>query len=484
MQKKETSRLIVIHNMAWRYAERILAQFSTFVVTLILARKLAPSDFGNVALLTIFIDIADILIVQGFSSALVQKKNADNIDFSSVFYFSLFASFLLYVIFFMAAPLLAYIGDQQLPALFRVLALRIPLGAINSVQHAYIQRNLLFKKYFLRTIIGATISSFVGIYMAYSGCGAWAIVGHNLTKSVCDTILLWLSIGWRPDKVFRIKRLKTLIDFGWKMQCSSLVHVIYKRLTTFFIGIIYSTEDLSFYEMGQKIPGIIETNIDTTINSVLFPVMSERQDDLAQIRQMVRKSIQTSGSLIWPMMAGLAVLSDQLILLLYGQKWLPASIFMVIACLKLTLEPIQTANLQAVKAIGRSDLYLKMEIIKKAFGLIIIILSARISVFAIAAAAAIQTFFASLVNGFVNKQLLGYNFHEQISDYYRNAILSLVMALLVFFLRIILPELGLAGIIIEIFTGIIIYSILVFLFNRPQYDYFKSIIQEMRKIEM
>ena len=187
----------VINNMAWRFGERMLAQLTTFIVSVVLARLLSASDFGNVALLMVFIDIANVFVVQGFASSLVQKKDADNRDFSSIFFFSLFISIIAYVLAYTLAPFLAIIGDDSLPALFRVLSLRIPLAAINSVQHSYVQRNLLFKKFFFMTLIGTVISAVIGIYMAFAGYGAWAIVGQYLTNSLCDTVVLWFTIGWR-----------------------------------------------------------------------------------------------------------------------------------------------------------------------------------------------------------------------------------------------------------------------------------------------
>lgn len=478
MEHEQITRNKVISNMIWRFSERILAQLATFIVSVVLARKLTASDFGNVALLMVFIDIANVFVLQSFSSALVQKKNADNVDFSSVFFFSLLFSVVLYFILFATAPLTVYIGNQDFPLLFRVLALRIVFAAINSVQHAYAQRNLLFKEYFFRTLFGTFLSAFIGIYMAYSGYGAWSIVGQYLSNCICDTILLWLFIGWRPQRTLDFGRLRQLIGFGWKMLCSTLVHVIYNRLTAFFIGTMYTTEDLAFYEQGQKIPGIIETNIDTTINAVLFPVMARKQDDPGIIKQMVRKSIQTSGSIIWPMMMGLAALSSQVIELIYGEKWLPASIFVVIACFRLALEPIQTANLQAIKAVGRSDLYLKQEIAKKGFGLAVIITGANISVVATAVATLLQAVFAAFVNGYVNRKIFDYKVTEQISDIMLSAMLSLAMMAIVLLISWLCPLSGIPVMLVEVLAGVASYCTLLYLFNRQQFSFFLSLLRK------
>lgn len=467
----------VINNMAWRFGERMLAQLTTFIVSVVLARLLSASDFGNVALLMVFIDIANVFVVQGFASSLVQKKDADNRDFSSIFFFSLFISIIAYVLAYTLAPFLAIIGDDSLPALFRVLSLRIPLAAINSVQHSYVQRNLLFKKFFFMTLIGTVISAVIGIYMAFAGYGAWAIVGQYLTNSLCDTVVLWFTIGWRQLFVMDITRVKQLFGFGWKMLGSDLVHVIYGRLTTFFVGTMYSTQDLAYYEQGQKMPGILETNIDTTINSVLFPVMSAVQEDTDRIKQMIRRSIQISGSIICPMMVGLAVISDQIIALIYGEKWLPATVFMVIACFKMMIEPIQTSNLQAIKAIGRSDIYLKMEVIKKVVGIVFIIIGVRISVLATAIASALQFVFAALVNGVVNCHLFRYKVSEQLSDICTNIVLSFAMAMVVLLAKRLIWPSTVLKLLIEIIVGIVTYTLLLYLVNRKQFDLLMNVIK-------
>lgn len=477
MDNTNISKSSVLSNVIWRFGERILAQLTTFAVSVVLARKLSASDFGDVALLMVFIDIANTLVIQGFASALIQKKDADDKDFSSVFFFSLLTSVVFYIILYVFAPLLRLIGDPLLPSLFRVLSLRVILAAVNSVQHAFVQKHMLFKKFFFSTLIGTIVSAFVGIYMAYSGAGAWAIVAQYLTNTLFDTIVLSFTIGWCPRLFMDFERIKTLFGFGWKMLCSGLVHVIYGRLQAFFIGTMYSTADLAFYEQGAKIPGIVETNIDSTINSVLFPLMAAEQDDVGRIKEMIRRSIRTTGFLIWPMMMGMAVLADQLISFVFGEKWLPAGIFMILACFRLTIEPIQTANLQAIKAIGRSDLYLKMEIIKKVFGLVVILVGVRISVLATAVATLLQFVFAGIVNGAVNRRLFKYRIQEQLYDIIINACLSIIMAGIVLIVKNMLDTSLVLKLVLEIIIGVIVYTLLVLAFNRKQMDYVVNMIR-------
>lgn len=477
--EKSYSRKHVASSMAWRFGERILAQLTTFIVSVVLARKLSASDFGNVALLMVFVDVFNVFVVHGFSSALVQKKDPDTIDYSSVLFFSLFVAMLFYAFAYFAAPLLARMGDALLPVLFRVLALRLPIGAINSVQHAYVQKNMDFRKFFFSSLIGTLLSAVVGISMAYSGYGAWSIVAQYLTNSLCDTIVLAFTIDWRPKLVMDLQRLTQLLKFGWKVLFSQLVHVVFQRLTTFFVGMRYSSSDLAYYEQGQKIPGIFETNVDTTINSVLFPVMANAQNEPERLKLMIRRSIQTSSAVIWPMMIGIAVLADQLLLFVYTDKWLPSTAFMMIAAIKLGFEPAQSANLQAIKAVGRSDLYLKMEIAKKTYGILTLLMCVRISVLAVAIAAASQALFSAVVNGVVNCRLFHYSITEQADDILKSFLLSALMGFAVWGAKIILPY-SVPVLFAEILIGVAVYVTLSYIWNKSQITYLLSIMRSFR----
>ena len=471
----------IVSGMLWRFGERFLAQIVTFIVSVVLARLVAPEEFGNIALLMIFIDVADVFVIQGFASALVQKKDADEVDFSSVFYFSLLFSVLVYGLFFICTPLIGrlYHNDGLIP-LFRVLALRIPISALNSVQHSYVQRKMMFRRFFFSTLGGTIGSAFFGIALAYGGYGAWAIVGQYLGNTICDSIVLWFTVKWRPIKKFSWQRLKQLFSFGWKMLGSGLIHVLYNRFSTLLIGTVYSSEELAFYDQGSKIPGIVETNVDATINSVLFPAMSQVQDDKERLKTMVRRSISVCGMIIWPLMVGLAVLSSEVVDLVYGSVWLPCVVFMQIACIRLTLEPIQTANLQAVKALGRSDLYIKMEIIKKVYGLIALFVSIRNSVMAVAIASFSQMVFCMIVNGFVNRRLFEYKYKEQFADVLPSLLLSAAMGLMVVLAGKIFST-NVVFLFIKVIIGAAVYIALTYVFRREDFHYFVNMAKLLVK---
>lgn len=469
----------IITGLFWRFGERIFAQGVSFIISLILARLLTPNDYGIVAILLIFIDIANVFVVSSFGVALVQKKDADQLDFSSVFYFNVALSFGIYGLLFMVAPYIeAFYSIDGLASLLRLLSLKLILSGANSVQQAYVQRNMLFKKFFFSTLIGTLISAVVGIYMAYKGFGPLALVCQYLTNSLIDTVVLFVTVKWRPIKQFSIQRLIPLIQYGWKILVAGLLGTFYMNLRSFVIGKRYSTDDLAYYNQGQKFPQLLVTNLNTAIDSVLLPAMAQVQNNQEQLKQLIRQSISYASLIMWPLMIGLLTVSENLVILLLTEKWLPCLPFMWLACLQFALEPVQTANLQAIKAVGRSDIILKLEIIKKGYGILILLLTMKYGVFAIALGGVTQTFVATICNTYPNRKLLGYRYREQIKDLFPSIGMSLVMGALVFGIGKLFNS-PLIALIIQVISGVVIYIILVYLFNR---DMFESVIQKMKKI--
>lgn len=464
----------VFSGLFWKFGERIGAQAVSFLVSMILARLLLPSDYGVIALITIFIDIANVFVSSGFGSALVQKKDADEVDFSSVFYFSIGMSWVLYGIVFFLAPVVAgFYGKEILTPILRVMALKLPLAGVNSVQQAYVQKNMLFKRFFFSTLIGTVGSAVVGIAMAYMGFGPWALVAQYLFNSTVDTLVLWVTVKWRPILAFSFERMKTLFGFGWKMLCSELIHTSYGQIRSLIIGKVYTEKDLAFYNQGAKFPSILVTNINSSVSSVLFPAMTQKQDDKEKLKEMVRLSIRVSSYIMWPLMIGLLVVSEPVVTLIFTEKWLPCVPYMQIACVQFALEPVQTANVQAVKAMGKGRTFLIMEIVKKSFGIVMIVAVMYRGVMAIALTAMVVTFFAALVNSTPNRKFLGYTYQEQLADLIPSIVLAVIMGGFVYaasWLPVALvPRLG-----IQIVVGIVLYLLLSVVFRVSQFEYIVS----------
>lgn len=482
MEDKNLSKK-VMSGLAWKFGERFTAQIVTFVITVVLARILMPSDYGAISLMMVFISIADVFVTSGFGNSLIQKKNADNKDFSSVFFFNIIFSIVIYFILFFAAPAISRFYKMPIicPTL-RVLSLRIIIASVNSVQQAYVSRNMLFKRFFWSTLFGTVLSGIVGIIMAYQGFGIWAIVGQYLTNTCVDTVVLWVTVKWRPERYFSFKNIKALISYGWKLLISGLLDTGYNQLRSLVIGKKYSSADLAQYNKGQQFPQLITTNINASISSVLFPAMSKYQDNVQNVKNITRRAIKTSSYIIWPLMVGLAVVAEPLITVMLTSKWLPCVPFLWIACFIYGLWPIQTANLEAMKAIGRSDLFLKLEIIKKSVGIIILIISMQYGVMAIALSQIVAIIINSLVNAFPNRKLLKYGYIEQLKDMMPSFLIAVLMGAVIYPIKFAIHN-NFLLIILQVLIGIPVYILLTKLFKIDNLDYLLGVLRKRKNKE-
>ena len=422
-----------ITNLLWRFAERCGAQAVSFLVSIILARLLAPEAYGTIALAMVFINILQVFVDSGMGTALIQKKDADDLDFSSVFYFNIAACLVLYAGLFLAAPSIAqFYGDPALTALVRALSLTVVVSGVRNIQQSYVSRHLLFKRFFFSTIGSTLASAVVGIAMAYAGFGVWALVGQSLSNVVTGTIILWATVPWRPRRMFSWQRLKGLLSFGWKLLVSSLLDTGYNNLRSLIIGKLYSSADLAYYNQGDKLPNLVITNINTSIDSVLLPTMANEQDDPARVRSMTRRAIKTSTYVMAPLMMGLAACAEPLIRLILTEKWLPCVPFLRIFCITYMFYPIHTANLNAIKALGRSDLFLKLEIAKKIVGLTILLCTMRHGVMAMAYSLLLSSVLSQIINSWPNRKLLRYHYLNQLADILPALLLACAMGLAVY----------------------------------------------------
>lgn len=469
----------VFSNFIWRFAERSGAQLVTFVVSIVLARLLLPEDYGTVALVTVFTTIMQVFVDSGLGTALIQKKDIDDLDFSSVFYFNFAVCIILYLIMFFSAPLIASFYDiPELTPVVRVISLTIIISGVKGVQQSYVSRNMLFKRFFYATLGGTIFSAFLGIAMAYVGFGVWAIVAQQLSNTAIDTLILWITVKWRPRLMFSWDRLIGLLGFGWKMLCSSLLDKVYNNLRSLLIGKIYSSADLAYYNEGKKFPNLIVTNINTSIDSVLFPAMSKEQDDKNRVKNMTRRSIMVSCYIMAPLMIGLACCARNIVAIVLTEKWLPCVFFLQIFCITYMFYPIHTANLNALKAMGRSDLFLKLEIWKKVIGLILLLATLFISVKAMAYSLLISTMTSMIINSWPNKKLLDYSFLEQMKDILPSILLAVGMGVAVYLMGVLnLPTLPL--LLIQVLCGGLIYVAGSAIFKLEPFTYLIEIIKPM-----
>lgn len=477
----DKTRSKVFSNFIWRFAERCGAQLVTFIVSIVLARILMPDDYGTIALVTVFTTIMQVFVDSGLSTALIQKKDADDLDFSSVFYFNFIVCILLYLVMFFAAPLIASFYDiPELVSVVRVISLTIVISGVKGVQQSYVSRNMLFKRFFYATLGGTIFSAFLGIAMAYAGCGVWAIVAQQLSNTAIDTLILWITVKWRPKLMFSWKRLKALLGFGWKLLCSALLDTVYNNLRSLIIGKVYSSADLAYYNEGKKFPNFIVTNINTSIDSVLLPAMSNEQDDKTRVKKMTRRSIMISCYIMAPLMIGLVCCAKNIVVLVLTEKWLPCVFYLQIFCITYMFYPIHTVNLNAIKAMGRSDLFLKLEICKKVVGLALLFATVFISVKAMTYSLLVSTLFSMMINAWPNKELLHYSFLEQMKDIMPSILLAVGMGACVYAIGLLhLPTLPL--LVIQIFCGGGIYLLGSKLLKLEPFVYLIGIIAPILK---
>lgn len=465
------NRSLVLSNILWRFLERCGAQGVAFIVSLVLARILDPNLYGIIALVSVFIAVMQVFVDSGMGNALIQKKDADDLDFSTVFFFNTFVCILLYGVMYLVAPLIASFYEMPiLTPIVRVLSLTLIISGVKNVQQAYVSRNLMFRKFFFSTLGGTIGAGIIGIWMAVKGFGVWALVAQNLINTTIDTIILWITVKWRPKKMFSISRLKSLFTYGWKLLVSALIDTGYNNLRSLIIGKLYTSSDLAFFNRGKQFPNLIVTNINTAIDSVLLPTMSKVQDDKNRVRDMTRRAIKTSTFIMMPIMMGLAVCAEPIVRLILTEKWLPTVFFLRIFCFTYAFYPIHTANLNAIKAMGRSDLFLKLEIIKKVVGLSALVSTMFISVEAMALSLLATSIMSQLINSWPNRKLLDYGYRNQLMDMFPQISLSLVMGVIVLSVRL-LGYTELVTLIIQVPLGICVYVILSKLFHVDSFEY-------------
>lgn len=470
----------LLSNLAWKFGERISAQLISTIVSIILARLLEPSHYGTVSIVMIFITLANVFVSDGLGSALIQKKDADETDFFSVLYFNIGFSCVLYTLLFFAAPFISkFYGPEYeiLTPVLRVLGLRIILTAVNSTQQAYISKKMMFRKFFIATLGGTLSSAVVGIAMAYGGYGVWALVAQYLVSTGVSTITLSLVIGKRPRLLFSFDRVKSLIPYGIRILGTGLLITGYQELRSLIIGKKYSSADLAYYDKGRSFPLLIVNNLNSSIAAVLFPKMSEEQDDRQKIKTTTRNSIRFSALILCPMMLGLATVSDSFVRLLLTEKWLPCVPLMQLFCIIYLFQPIHTANMQAIKAMGRSDIYLRLEIVKKAVELVVLLITMWISVDAMVIGMAVCATLFVFVNAYPNIKLLNYSIREQLADILPPVVMSLIMGAAVIAIGL-LPLPLVIKLIVQVLAGAILYFTMTILTRNRE---MKQLLQILRK---
>lgn len=475
-----TLRSKVFSSLVWKFLERGGTQGIQFILQLFLARLLTPEDYGTVALITVFIAISTVFVQSGFNTALIQKKDIDEEDISSVFYVSLFIAAILYIVLWRFASIIAnFYRIVELTLIVRVMGLVLFLNTFNSIQNVIISRKMEFKKLFYSSLGAVTISGVLGILLAYRGFGVWSLVYQQLMNQASICIILWFTVKWRPKLLFSIKKLKKLFSFGGKLLCSSLIDTLYKELINLIVGKIYSPAMLGYYNRGDQFPKIIVNNFNGSIQSVIFPALVSVQHDKLRVKEIMRKAVMMSSYIVFPIMIGLIVIAEPMIRLVLTEKWILCVPYLRIFCLVYALSPLHTANLQAINAIGRSDIFLKLEVIKKIVGIAIIIVTSRYSPYIMALGSVFGGVIGSFINSYPNKKLLRYSYFEQIKDIIPSLSISVIMGGIIYLVKLLKCN-DLLTILFQILLGGIIYVVLSYISKNESFVYLFKILKKKR----
>lgn len=481
MASVEELRGKTLANLLWKLAERVGAQLVSFIVQIVLARILMPEAFGTIAIVNVVISLCNVFITNGLGTSLIQKKDADDLDFSTVFIFNAILSVVLYAILFAVTPVIARLYHNiELVWVIRVLGLQLLLSGVKTVQQACVARKLQFKTFFWATLVGTLSSGIVGVGLACAGAGVWALVAQHLTNSTIDVIMLFVMIKWRPQMIFSCERLKPLFSFGWKLLAASLIDTLYNEIRTLIIGLHYSKEDLAYYNRGKQFPDLICDNTMIAIESVLFPVMSKVQDSPENVKRIVRRFIKTSSYIMSPMLFGLAAVAKPLVSVLLTDKWLFCVPYIQIYCIVSALRPMQTANIQMIKAVGRTDITVKIEIIKKTVGLAIIFVAMHFGVLWIAVSNIFYSLIVLAINAKPSKDLIHYGYFEQLNDLLPALGASAIMTGVVY-------AIGYTGLsealtlVIQIIVGIGAYIVISVIFKMESFFYVLTLLKSFVK---
>ncbi|MDC2844908.1 lipopolysaccharide biosynthesis protein [Limosilactobacillus mucosae] len=473
------NRKIFFSGFFWKFNEQISMQLVQFFVQIILARLLSPKDYGIVALVNVFIFLADVFVVSGFNTSLIQKKDSNEEDFSTIFYCSLFFSIFVYAVVYVLAPLISkFYNNDSIVLILRVFALKLPISSFNAIQQAYVAKKMAFKKIFVSTTLATLLSGMIGIFLAIMNKGVWALVAQYLSNTFFSTIVLFIQIPWRPKLIFSKKSAKSLLSYGWKVMMASFLGRLFSQLRTLLIGKYYSSASLAYYNRGMQFPDLISNNVDTTISTVLFPYMSQKSNSLDELKSITRRAMKTSTYLIMPLMFGLAVVSKPLILLLLTAKWLPSVPYMQCLCIANAFSTITNTNLQAIQASGRSDLLLRLELVKKPVFLLLLVIAIKIDVLAIAITMIIYSIYAAVVNMKPNTKIINYTYKEQIMDILPPLLMSMIMGSVVWFISLLSMPL-LLSLILQILIGVMTYLGESYLFKYEPYQYLIGYLKDV-----
>lgn len=445
----------------WKLLERGFTQGMLLLLTIILARLMDPKDFGTLALLMAFINLLQVFLDSGIGSALIQKKEVTDLEYSTVFYFNIAICIVLYILIFLMAPIVANIyNEKSYTNYIRVISIIILISGFRNIQNTKAAIDMDFRRLFFSTLWGVVISGIIGIIMAYRGYGIWALIAQNVINVMVATIILWRIDRWIPSRQFSFSSLKRLWGYGWKIFIANLIMTVYDNISVLLIGKKYVREELAFYDQGRKYPQVIISNINASVDSVIFPAMSHKQDDIDGLAELAKKIIGITEYILLPIMIGLSVCSSRIVKIILTEKWLSCVPYICIFCLYYLLYPFNTANINVLKAVGKSDAVLKLEFIKRSVGIVVLIMTLPFGVYIISIGLLICGIFDWCLNAIAVRKILKFGLMEEIRVIVPSIIMSSLMGVCVWFCGMVPISNESVILVLQLFTGGTIYLIM------------------------
>lgn len=482
MSEKSLTKKIV-SGVKWKTLERISLQIINAVTPIILARILTPDDFGIVALLSVFISIANTFVNNGLGNSIIQKTDSDNLDCSTVFYTQFGIAVICYAILYLSAPFIAeYYSNPLLTNMLRVMALSLIIGSLGAMQSTILKKRMLFNRSFIATGSASIVYGVVGISCAMAGMGCWSLVYANIAQSITLTVVNIIVIRWMPELKFSFVRLKALFSYSWKLTVGWLIGTLHQDIYTLVIGKRFSSVVLGFYNRAGSFPAIFQKTITEVSDGVMFPALSTIQEDREEFRKMSKNFLMTNAFIIFPVFFGLSAIAKPLTIVLLTEKWLSSVPMMRIISITFALNTLNNSNMQIFNAIGRSDIFMKFEMVKRTASIILLIATSYINIYAVICVLLLMAVFSNLMNSWQNVRIAGYGYLEQMRDIMPSVMLSAVMAVIVYFVGVSLETLGMNFIIIlilQLLTGGAVYLAGAYIFRfKALWNILSSIIKK------
>ena len=465
-----------LNGIGWSAFDNILKYFVNFIISIILARLLSPGDYGIIGLISIFTSISTAIIEGGFSSALIRKNDTTDNDYNTVFIINLLMSILFYIILYSTAPFISnFFNQPKLTLITRVMSLNLIIGAMAMTQSVKLTKRLDFKSQAKITFCASVLGGIIGVIMAYMGYGPWAIVGQSIILHLVKTILLWFVNKWIPKLVFSKRSFHELFGFGWKLLMSILIDTGWKEIYQVVIGKCYTPEVLGQYTRAKGFAALFSTNLTSVISRVSYPTFSQIQDNKIQLKHVYKKTIRITMYITFALMLGLAAISKNMVIVLVGSKWLPCVPFLQILCLQMMLYPLHALNLNMLQVLGRSDLFLKIEIIKKFIAIFPLILGIFVGIYWMLFGSVITGLIGYYLNSYFSGKYINYPTREQIQDILPSLVISIIMAFVVLLINY-LKISSLILLIIQILIGVVVFIVFSIIAKLQEFKDIKNLI--------